>query len=139
MRDAYMAVIGRFFLALLFLGSGLSKLGAADQTIGYIASVGLPFAGLVYVFTLVVEIGGGALLLVGFQARPVAVILGLFTLAAAVIFHSNFADQNQMIHFMKNLAIMGGLLQIAAAGAGQLSLDARRTRKNIHSNHLKTA
>jgi len=131
MRDAYIAAIGRFFLALLFLGSGLSKLGAADATIGYIASVGLPFAGLVYALTLIVEVGGGLLLLIGFQTRAIAAILGLFTLAAAVTFHSNFADQNQMIHFMKNLAIIGGLLQIAAMGAGQLSLDARRERKAL--------
>lgn len=129
MRDAYIAAIGRLFLALLFLGSGLSKLGASDATIGYIASVGLPFAGLVYALTLAVEIGGGALLLIGFQVRAIAAILGLFTLAAAVIFHSDFADQNQMIHFMKNLAIMGGLLQIAAVDAGKISLDARRARK----------
>lgn len=129
MRDAYIAVVGRLFLALLFLGSGLSKLGAADATIGYIASVGLPFAGLVYVLTLAVEIGGGALLLIGFQVRVIAAILGLFTLAAAIIFHSNFADQNQMVHFMKNLAIMGGLLQIAAVDAGRISLDARRARR----------
>ncbi|HGF7495814.1 TPA: DoxX family protein [Vibrio cholerae] len=129
MRDAYIAAIGRFFLALLFLGSGLSKLGAADATIGYIASVGLPFSGLVYALTVAVEVGGGVLLLIGFQARAIAALLGLFTLAAAVLFHVNFADQNQMIHFMKNLAIVGGLLQIAAVGAGKLSLDARRGRK----------
>jgi putative oxidoreductase len=74
----------------------------------------------------VVEIGGGLLLLIGFQAKPVALVLALFSVGAALLFHNNFADQNQAIHFVKNLAIAGGLLQVAVAGAGRLSLDARR-------------
>ncbi|MDM0065281.1 DoxX family protein [Variovorax sp. J31P207] len=126
MRDASIAAVGRLLLAALFLVSGLSKLGAAAVTTGYIASVGLPLSGVVYAITLVVEIGGGLLLLIGLQARPVAVLLALFSIVAAILFHSNFADQNQAIHFMKNLAIAGGLLQVAVAGAGRLSLDERR-------------
>ena len=126
MRDASIAAVGRFLLAALFLISGLSKLGAAAATTGYIASAGLPLPGVVYAITLVVEIGGGLLLLIGFQAKPVAAVLALFSVAAAVLFHSNFADQNQAIHFVKNLAIAGGLLQVAVAGAGRLSLDGRR-------------
>ena len=126
MRDASIAAVGRFLLAALFLISGLSKLGAAAATTGYIASAGLPLPGVVYAITLVVEIGGGLLLLIGFQAKPVAAVLALFSVAAAVLFHSNFADQNQAIHFVKNLAIAGGLLQVAVAGAGRLSLDWRR-------------
>lgn len=126
MRDASIAAAGRVLLALLFLVSGLSKLGAAEATQGYIASAGLPLPALVYALTLAVEVGGGLLLLVGFHAKPVAGVLALFTVAAAVFFHHNFADQNQAIHFMKNLAIAGGLLQIAASGAGRVSLDARR-------------
>ena len=126
MRDASVAALGRLLLAALFLSSGLSKLGAAAATTGYIASAGLPLPGVVYAITLVVEIGGGLLLLIGFQAKPVAAVLALFSVAAAVLFHSNFADQNQAIHFVKNLAIAGGLLQVAVAGAGRLSLDGRR-------------
>ena len=129
MRDASIAAVGRVFLAALFLASGLSKLGAAAATTAYIGSAGLPFPSLVYLLTLAVEIGGGLLLLIGFQARPVAMVLALFTVAAAVLFHSNFADQNQAIHFLKNFAIAGGLLQVAAAGAGRLSFDARRLQK----------
>ena len=129
MRSASIAAIGRVFLAALFLLSGLSKLGAFAATTGYIAAAGLPLPTLVYAVTLVVEIGGGLLLLVGFQARPIAAVLALFTLAAAVLFHRDFADQNQVIHFLKNFAIAGGLAQIAAAGAGRLSLDARRQPK----------
>lgn len=129
MRDASIAAVGRFLLAALFLISGLSKLGAAAATTGYIASAGLPLPSVVYAITLLVEIGGGLLLLVGFQAKPVAVVLALFSIGAATLFHNNFADQNQAIHFVKNLAIAGGLLQVAVAGAGRLSLDARRLRQ----------
>lgn len=129
MRDASMAAVGRVFLATLFLASGLSKLGAAAATTAYIESAGLPLPALVYVITLVVEIGGGLLLLIGFQAKPVAAVLALFTVAAAAIFHSNFADQNQAVHFLKNFAIAGGLLQVAVAGAGRFSFDARRLQR----------
>ena len=75
---------------------------------------------------LVVEIGGGVLLVVGYRTREAALALALFTIVAALGFHNNFAEQNQMIHFLKNLAIAGGLLQIVAFGAGSISLDARR-------------
>jgi len=69
------------------------------------------------------------LLLLGFQAKPVAAVLALFSVAAAILFHNNLADQNQVIHFIKNVAIAGGLLQVAAAGAGRLSFDARRLQR----------
>lgn len=127
MRDASITALGRVFLAALFLASGFSKIGAAAATTSYIAAAGLPFPALLYFATLVVEIGGGLLLLIGLQARPAAAVLALFTIAAAVVFHNNFADQNQAIHFLKNFAIAGGLLQVAAVGAGRLSLDARRS------------
>jgi putative oxidoreductase len=87
----------------------------------------LGFARVLYAITLVVEIGGGLLLLIGFQARAATAVLGLFTIAAAILFHSNFADQNQAVHFLKNFAIAGGLLHVAAVGAGRFSLDARRS------------
>lgn len=132
MKDTYLSALGRFLMSVLFIGSGLSKIGAPDATIGYIASVGLPFSTMVYGITVLVEVGGGLLLLVGFQTRLTAAILALFTLAAGLIFHSHFADQNQTIHFMKNLAIAGGLLQVAAMGAGGLSLDARRSASVQH-------
>jgi putative oxidoreductase len=129
MRDASITALGRLFLALLFLLSGISKLTSAAATTAYIASAGLPLPGVAYVLTVIVEIGGGLLLLVGLQARLAAAVLAVFTLAAAVFFHHDFADQNQMIHFLKNVAITGGLLQIAAWGAGRWSLDARRSVK----------
>lgn len=124
-RDAA-STAGRVLLAVLFFMSGLAKLGASAGTIGYIASKGLPLPGLLYALAVAAEIGGGALLLIGFKARAAALALAAFTVVAAIIFHSQISDQNQMIHFMKNLAIAGGLLVVAAAGAGRFSLDARR-------------
>lgn len=127
MRNASIAAVGRVLLASLFLMSGLSKLGAAGATMTYIASAGVPLPGVAYAITLVIEIGAGLLLLLGFQARVAAAVLALFSVAAAILFHGNFADQNQVVHLLKNFAIAGGLLQMAAVGAGRLSLDARRS------------
>ncbi|MGK9259603.1 DoxX family protein [Sinorhizobium meliloti] len=120
-----LALIGRLLLAAMFILSGFGKLGDPSGTIGYIASAGLPLPPVAYAIALVVEIGAGILLVLGYQARWVALILAAFTLASAIGFHTDFADQNQMIHFMKNLAITGGFLQIAAFGAGAFSLDGR--------------
>jgi putative oxidoreductase len=91
-----------------------------------IRAAGLPVPPLALALSVVVELGGGLLLVAGFQARIVATALALFSLATAVAFHSNFADQNQMIHFLKNVMMAGGLLQIVAFGAGALSIDNRR-------------
>jgi putative oxidoreductase len=80
---------------------------------------------LAFAVAVATELGGGLLLIAGFRTRLVAAALVLFSLATAVSFHSNFADQNQMIHFLKNIMIAGGLLQIVAFGAGALSIDNR--------------
>ena len=125
--QSVLPLVGRILLAVLFLLSGLSKLGNPAGTQGYIASVGLPLPLLGFIISAVVEIGGGALLLVGYRTRLAATILAIFTVATAVFFHHAFGDQNQMIHFMKNLAITGGLLQVVAFGAGAFSLDNRRS------------
>jgi len=125
------AAVGRILIAVIFILSGIGKLGAPAATQGYIASVGLPLPLplLGYGLAVLVELGGGLLLLVGFRTRAVAAVLALFTLAAALFFHSHLADQNQFIHFVKNLMIVGGLLQLVAFGATALSLDARRLRR----------
>ena len=125
-QTKYIAALGRLLIAIMFIFSGFGKIMAPEATQGYIASVGLPVPLLSYLLAIVVEIGGGILLVVGYQTRIVSLVVAAFTLATAVFFHNNFADQNQMIHFMKNIAIAGGLLQVAAFGAGAFSLDARR-------------
>jgi putative oxidoreductase len=121
----YLPVLGRVLLAVLFVMSGISKLTDPAGTIGYIQSAGLPLPNIAYGIALTVELLGGILLIVGYRTRLVALILAAFTVAAAIGFHAHFADQNQMIHFMKNIAITGGLLQIVAFGAGAFSLDSR--------------
>jgi len=132
-QAAAVQLAGRILLGVLFLLAGVGKLGNPAGTQAYIASAGLPLPLISYIGTLVIEIGGGLLLLVGYRARLVSVILAAFTLVAAAFFHHAFGDQNQFVHFMKNLAIAGGLLQIAAIGAGGFSLDNRRARATAPS------
>ena len=117
---------GRLLIAPLFLLSGASKLADPAATIGMIASSGLPFATLGFALAVLVEVVGGLALIAGFQTRLVALAMALFTLAAAVAFHSDLGDQNQFIHFFKNVTIGGGLLQLVAFGGGRVSLDALR-------------
>lgn len=124
-RYKYLPLLGRILIGAPFLMSGLGKLAAHAATVGYIASVGLPAPSLAFVVAVLVEAGGGLLLMSGYRARPVALAMALFSVVTAVFFHHNFADQNQMIHFLKNVMMAGGLLQIAYFGAGAFSLDAR--------------
>lgn len=113
-------------MAVIFLLSGISKLANPSGTVGYIASVGLPVPTLGLMLAVGVEVLGGLALILGYRARWAAVALAVFSLTTAFAFHNQFGDQNQVIHFLKNLAIVGGLLQIAAFGPGNFSLDARR-------------
>ena len=120
------ALAGRLLLSAIFVISGLSKLAAPAATIGYIGSVGLPLAPLGFALAVAVEVLGGFALIAGYRSRLVAAVLAVFTLATALVFHNDLADQNQFIHFFKNIAIVGGLLQVVAFGAGRFSLGARR-------------
>jgi putative oxidoreductase len=122
----YLPALGRLLIAVIFVMSGLSKIAAPANTIAYIQSAGAPFAPAAYAIAIIVEVIGGLALVAGFQTRAVAAVLAVFTLATAILFHNNLADQNQMIHFLKNIAITGGLLQVIAFGAGAFSLDNRR-------------
>jgi len=133
------ALIGRFFLALLFLMSGIGKVTAPAATIGYIAAMGLPAPVGAFVASAGVELIGSLLLIAGYRVRIVAAGMAAFTLLTAVLFHANFADQNQMIHFLKNIAILGGLLQVAAFGAGRFSLDHYFPRQTERSVAVLTA
>ena len=126
--NSLVPAIGRLLIAALFLLSGVGKLFAPAGTQAYIAAAGLPLPVIAYAIALIAEVGGGLLLLLGYRSRLVALGLAIFTLATALGFHHNLADQNQLIHFMKNLAITGGLLQIVTFGAGGFSLDARAGR-----------
>lgn len=120
-------LVGRSLLAAIFIFFGAGKAFDPAGTIGYIGSVGLPLPPLAYAGAVALEVGGGLALLLGFRTRFVAAALALFSIATALTFHADVANQNQLIHFFKNFAIAGGLMQIAAFGPGRFSLDARRS------------
>lgn len=124
-------IVARLLLALMFVLAGLNKFGNLQGTAGYIASGGLPMAGLLAPLVAALEVVGGLMLIVGWQARWAALALALFTLAASIGFHNFWAmpaDKAyiQQLMFLKNLAVAGGLLLVFAHGAGPGSLDARR-------------
>ena len=122
----YAAVAGRILLAAIFILSGFSKVADPASALGYIGSVGLPFPELALGGAILVEIVGGIALIIGYRTRLVALALAAFSIATAIFFHSALGDQNQFIHFFKNVAMAGGLLQVAAFGGGAISLDGRR-------------
>jgi len=121
----------RLLMVALFLPAGIGKLTGFAGTVGYISSVGLPFPTVAAATALIVEIVGSLALLAGFGTRIAAVVLAAFTLVASFFFHNYWgvpADQAfmQQLLFFKNIAVVGGLLAIAAHGAGAWSLDSRR-------------
>jgi putative oxidoreductase len=121
--EKFIELAGRVLLALLFLLSGLGKIGAYGATAGYMAAMGVPGALLPAV--IATEVLGAIAIIIGWQTRVVAVLLAGFSLISALIFHRNLADQIQMIMFFKNIAIAGGFLLLVANGAGRLSIDRR--------------
>ena len=126
-----LTLIGRILLAALFLPAGLSKIGGFAGTVGYIGSKGLPMAEVAAVIAIVVEVGGGLALIAGLGTRLAALALAVFTLVATFVFHNYWAmpadmQMVQQLMFFKNIAVVGGLLTLAAWGAGAWSLDARR-------------
>ncbi len=127
-RGDSLALVGRCLMAVMFLLSGFGKVAAPAATIAWIASTGLPMPSAGYILAIVIELGGGLLLILGWKTRALGAVLSVFAIATALIFHRNFADPNQLFHFLKNIAVMGGLFQLMAFGAGNLSLDARQAR-----------
>ncbi|MBS1211271.1 MAG: putative rane protein [Proteobacteria bacterium] len=129
-QDA-LSLAARILFVALFLPAGIGKLTGFDGTVGYIASVGLPLPAVGAALALVVEIAGSLALLAGYGTRIAALVLAAFTLVASFFFHAYWAapaDQAYVAQllFFKNIAVVGGLLALAAHGAGRWSLDARR-------------
>ena len=120
----YSSLIARILLAHIFILAGMNKIMGYAGTQGYMESMGVP--GMLLPLVILVEVGAGLAILVGWQARLAAYGLAGFTVLSAIIFHSNLGDQVQMIMFMKNFAIAGGLLLIAEHGTGAFSLDKRK-------------
>jgi putative oxidoreductase len=133
MTTRYLPFIGRLLIGLPFAMSGLSKLAAYGPTTEMISAVGLPLPPLAFAVAVVVELGGGLLLILGYRVRVAALALAFFSIATALSFHNNFADQDQMIHFLKNVMMAGGLLQIVAFGAGAVSIEEYRRKRGTTS------
>ena len=126
-----LALVGRLLLALLFLPAGLSKISGFAGTVGYIASKGMPMPTVAAVVAIIVEVVGPLALIAGFGTRWAALVLAGFTVVATFVFHNFWAmpaDQvmMQQLMFYKNIAVVGGLLVLAAHGAGAWSVDAKR-------------
>ena len=129
--SALLPLLGRILLALIFVISGYKKIGGFEQTAAYMTSKELPYAYVLLVLTIIVELGGGILLILGWKARWAAAAFFLFLIPVSLIFHPFWAVdaaqmQNQFNSFFKNLCIMGGMLYIVAYGAGPLSVDKGR-------------
>ena len=125
---AWAALVGRIGLALIFLWSGYGKIMHVEETVGYMNAYHLPLASVLIWPAAIVELIGAAMLVSGWKAREAALLLAAYTIVSAFIFHNFWvvpADQalNQTIHFMKNIAMMGGLLQICAFGAGRYAFE----------------
>jgi putative oxidoreductase len=123
------SALGRVLLSVIFLVSGITKLAHWSDTAAMMATHGMPVAPLLLGLATFAEIAGGLALLLGFLTRPVSFLLFLYLIPTTLIFHNFWAyegqaQQMQLINFLKNLAIMGGLLKFAAEGALALSLDA---------------
>ncbi len=136
----YLTFVGRLFIGLPFLASGFSKVTDYNGTIDFIMSSTLPLpAPLAYAGALAVELGCGLLMIVGYQARIVAAMFVLFCVATAVFFHAHFSDPNQTFHFIKNMIMCGGLLQIVAFGAGAVSIDNRLFKGRVRAEDVALA
>jgi putative oxidoreductase len=120
----FIPLIARTFLAVIFVRSGFEKAlfdfaGTQEQ----MASAGIPIPFVVLIFTIAFQIIGGLSLILGYKAKIGAILLIVFLIPATLVFHNPITDPTQMIDFMKNLSILGGLLMVVAFGSGALSLD----------------
>lgn len=122
--DKFSSLIARVLLAHMFIIAGIGKITGYAGTQGYMEHMGVP--GILLPLVILLELGGGIAILVGWQTRWTSYALAAFTVVAALIFHNKLGDQIQMIMFMKNLTIAGGFLLLAQHGAGAYSLDNRK-------------
>jgi putative oxidoreductase len=124
------ALLGRLLLSAIFVLSGIGKLADFSGTVALMGQEGLPLPIAAAIVAIAVECVGGALMVVGWRTRATAAVLAAWCIATALVAHRDFANEDQMIHFLKNLAMAGGFLQVVAFGAGGWSLDGRRA--NAH-------
>ncbi|MBV8392906.1 MAG: DoxX family protein [Alphaproteobacteria bacterium] len=119
--DSSVLLVARCLIAALFLWSGIGQASGLDETALYVVRTGV--VGNLLPLAIAIEVGGALLLIVGFKARFICLSLAGFCVVTALLFHANFADKVQMFHFLKNVAIAGGLLSLYVSGPGRLSFD----------------
>ncbi|KAF3889813.1 MULTISPECIES: DoxX family protein [Nostocales] len=137
MLKKYISLVARSSLSLIFLESGVNKILHPVATQEFMAAYGMPQTGFFLVSAILVELGAGSSVLLGYKARWGAIVLVLFLIAATLIFHTNFSDPMQLGQFMKNLAILGGLLMIVQYGPGAVSFDTRSNLSNSKSQIVR--
>ena len=128
---AFFILIGRILLVLIFLNSGIGKVGNFEGTAQYMAKFGVPHTSFFLFGAIVFELAGSLSIILGYFTRFGALLILIFLIPTTLIFHTNFADRMQMIQFMKNVSMVGGCLLLLAAGSGRLSLDYFLRRKKI--------
>ncbi|MCA9460043.1 MAG: DoxX family protein [Nanoarchaeota archaeon] len=121
--ENFSTLLGRVLIGGLFAFAGFGKISGFEGTAGWMASAGLPFASFLLILTIILELGGGIALILGYKTKLIAFLLAGFTLLATLLFHNNLSDMNQMLFFTKNLMIVGGLLAFSSFGSGRISLD----------------
>jgi len=134
--EQFTPLLGRVMLALIFVMSGFGKIASWDQTAGYMASKGMPIVPLFLVGAIIVEIAGGLSVMLGWKAKIGAAALFIFLIPTTLIFHNFWAvegmdHQVQMIMFLKNISIMGGLALVTGFGPGPISLDNRNNQGRV--------
>ena len=117
------SLVGRILLVLIFLNSGIGKIGKFDMTAQYMAKFGITYANLFLLGAIVFELLGSLTVILGYYTRLGALLLTLFLIPTTIIFHTNFADPLQLVQFMKNLSMLGGCLVLLGMGPGHWSLD----------------
>jgi len=123
MTQSLFALLARISLGVIFLFVGWNQVLESSRTIQWMSQAGIPLAKWLYGLAVVLELLGGILLVLGARTRSAAFLLALFLIPATYFFHYDFSDRGQVVHVLKNLAIFGGLLQLAAFGGGRFSLD----------------
>ena len=121
----WVILLSRVLMAAIFIHAGINKAMNPSGTMAMLSHYGLPLPGLGYAVALLVEIGAGFAFLLGWKGRAAALVLAIWCVATAFVAHYHPAEAGQMIHFMKNLCMAGGFLQVVVYGTGAFSLDRR--------------
>ena len=133
--ELWAPVLGRVLIASLFIMGGLGKLMDFAGSVGYAQAFNVPFPEVAIIIAIIVELGGGLMLLFGFWSRMTSFVIAGFLVVVTLIFHTNFVDPAQMTHFLKNAAIIGGLLYVSVHGARKAALAKCPLPHNVHEAH----